>query len=99
MSFFNLGEHALGIFGTALVVISYFPQITHLFKMHCGEGVSLWAYALWASASFLLCAYAFFGEEWLFTALQGYHALACVAILALGAKYRHSRCPGHKNAD
>lgn len=96
MNLFDLGEHWLGIFGTALVVISYFPQIAHLFKMHCGEGVSLWAYGLWTAASSLLCAYAITSNEFVFTALQGYHALACVAILILGARYRNSRCPVHQ---
>ena len=93
MSLFDLGEHWLGIFGTGLVVISYFPQIVHLFKMHCGDGVSLSAYALWTGASTFLCVYAVIGEEPIFTALQGYHAAACGIILVLGAKYRHSRCP------
>ena len=99
MSLYDLGEHALGIFGTTLVVISYFPQIKHLFKMHCGEGVSLGAYFLWATSSALLCVYAAFSTEWVFTALQGYHALACVAILLLGVKYRNSRCPSHQGQD
>ena len=95
MNLSDLGEHWLGIFGTALVVISYFPQIRHLFKMHCGEGVSLWAYGLWTAASSLLCVYAIATGELVFIVLQGYHALACVAILALGAKYKNARCPVH----
>jgi len=99
MSLYDLGEHWLGFFGTALVVVSYFPQIKHLFKMHCGEGISLGAYLLWTSASSLLCLYAAVGAEWVFTALQGYHALACAVILALGAKYRNSRCPMHQEQD
>ena len=89
-------EHWLGFFGTALVVISYIPQITHLLKQHCGEGVSLWAYGLWASSSALLCGYALMGQEPIFTVLQGYHAAACLLILMLGAKYRTSRCPAHQ---
>ncbi|MCH2186354.1 PQ-loop repeat-containing protein [Myxococcota bacterium] len=99
MNLYDLGENALGIFGTTLVVISYFPQIKHLFKMHCGEGVSLGAYFLWAASSALLCVYAGLAAEWVFTALQGYHAVACVAILLLGAKYRNSRCPAHQGQD
>ena len=99
MSFHDLGEHWLGFFGTGLVIISYFPQITHLFKMHCGEGISLSAYALWTAASSLLCVYAISGGELVFTALQGYHALACLVILFLGAKYRNSRCSCHQDSD
>jgi len=96
MSLEQFGTHWLGIFGTVLVMISYVPQVTHLFKMRCGEGVSLSAYALWASASTLLCVYAVIGAEPVFTALQGYHAAACGIILVLGTKYRHSRCPLHQ---
>lgn len=96
MSLEQFGAHWLGIFGTVLVMISYVPQVTHLFKMHCGDGVSLSAYALWTGASTFLCVYAVIGEEPVFTALQGYHAAACGIILVLGAKYRHSRCPLHQ---
>ena len=99
MSPYDIEEHWLGIFGTALVIISYVPQIKHLFKMHCGEGVSLVANALWAAASSLLCVYAAVGSEWVFTVLQGYHALACAVILTLGAKYRNSRCLLHQDRD
>ena len=99
MSLENFGEHWLGLFGTGLVIISYFPQIMHLFKMHCGEGVSISAYALWTTSSALLCVYAISSGELVFTALQGYHALACLAILLLGTRYRNSRCPAHRDSD
>lgn len=99
MSLHSAEGHWLGIFGTTLVMIAYIPQILHLAKMHCGDGISLSAHALWAAASALLCAYAILGNEPVFGALQGYNAVACGLILALGAKYRNSRCPLHRELD
>jgi len=96
MNLHDLGVHWLGIIGTVLVIIAYIPQITHLMKMHCGEGVSLGAYVLWCAASTLLCLYAVIAAEPIFIALQGYHAIACGLILFFGAKYRTSRCPLHQ---
>ena len=92
----DIGIHWLGIVGTALVVIAYVPQITHLMMMRCGDGVSLGAYALWCAASSFLCVYAVIAEEPIFIALQGYHAAACGVILFFGARYRASRCPLHR---
>ena len=96
MSLLHLNAHWFGICGTALVIIAYIPQITHLMKMHCGEGVSISAYILWAAASSFLCAYAIIANEPVFIALQGYHAAACGLILFFGVKYRTSRCPIHR---
>ena len=95
MNFHHLNGHWLGIVGTGLVIIAYIPQITHLMKMHCSDGVSLWAYTLWAAASSFLCVYAVFAKEPVFIVLQGYHAVACGLILLFGIKYRTSRCPMH----
>ena len=96
MNLHELNEHWLGIFGTTVVIISYIPQITHLLRNRCGEGVSLSAYGLWMAASALLCVYAIIGREPVFTVIQGYHAAACGTILLLSTKYRHSRCPLHR---
>ena len=97
MSLHDIGPHWLGIIGTTLTIIAYIPQITHLLMMRCGEGVSLSAYALWCSASSLLCAYAIIAGEPIFIVLQGYHAGACGLILLFGARYRNSRCPLHQH--
>lgn len=99
MTVHHLIEHWLGIFGTGLVIIAYIPQITHLMKMHCGEGVSIPAYAMWTVASSFLCVYAVIGEEPVFIALQGYHAAASGLILCFGVKYRLSRCPIHRTGN
>ena len=98
MSLGDINAHWLGIIGTILTIIAYIPQITHLLKMHCGEGVSIGAYLLWCSASSLLCVYAIIAEEPIFIALQGYHAVACGVILFFGIRYRNSRCPLHQAA-
>ena len=46
----HINAHWLGIFGTILVILAYIPQIRHLMKMHCGEGVSL-TYENWLASS------------------------------------------------
>jgi hypothetical protein len=92
------GAHWLGALGTGLVVIAYVAQMTHPIKMRCGDGVSLGAYLLWCSASWLLCVYAIIAEEPNLIALQGYHAVACGVILFFGIRYRTSRCPLHQAA-
>ena len=99
MNLHHFNEHWLGIFGTVVVIISYIPQITHLLKEHCGEGVSLSAYGLWMAASLLLCGYAIVGSEQLFSVLQGYHAAACGIILLLATKFRRAKCPLHRKED
>ncbi len=96
MNLHDVGVHWLGIVGTALVVVAYVPQMTHLMKMRCGDGVSLEAYLLWCAASSLLCVYAVIAAEPIFIALQGYHAVACGVILFFGFRYRTSRCPLHR---
>jgi len=96
MSLHDISVHWLGIIGTALAMIAYVPQITHLLLMRCGDGISLGAYALWCAASSLLCVYAVIAAEPVFIALQGLHAVACALILYYGAKYRTSRCPLHQ---
>jgi uncharacterized protein with PQ loop repeat len=96
MSADQISTHWLGIIGTGLAIIAYVPQITHLIMMRCGEGISLAAYALWLSASSLLCVYAVIAEEPVFIALQGSHAVACAIILFFGVRYRTSRCPLHQ---
>jgi uncharacterized protein with PQ loop repeat len=98
MNVHDVGAHWLGVVGTALVVVAYVPQMTHLMKMRCGDGVSLAAYLLWCSASSLLCVYAVIAEEPIFIALQGYHAAACGVILFFGVRYRTSRCPLHQTS-
>lgn len=96
MNLDHLNAHWLGYLGTALVIIAYIPQILHLMKMRCGEGISIAAYALWTASSAFLCVYAIFAKEYIFIALQGYHAVACGLILCFGVKYRTSRCPIHR---
>lgn len=98
MSFHDLSIHWLGIIGTAVAMIAYVPQISHLMVMRCSDGVSPGAYALWCSASSLLCVYAVIAEEPVFIVLQGFHAVACALILTFAIKYSTSRCPLHQTA-
>ena len=63
MNLGHLNAHWLGYLGTALVIIAYVPQIRHLMKMHCGDGISIAAYALWTVSSAFLCVYAIYRKR------------------------------------
>lgn len=43
---------------TALVIVSYLPQIMHLVREGCSAGISFRAYAMWMVAAVLRLAYA-----------------------------------------
>ncbi|MGQ0592120.1 MAG: PQ-loop repeat-containing protein [Gammaproteobacteria bacterium] len=46
--------HWFGYVGTALVIVAYLPQITHLIREKCSAGISFGAYAIWVVAAVLL---------------------------------------------
>lgn len=88
--------HILGSIAAVIAMAGYLPQILHLVMGHCGAGISVTAYALWASASALLCVYAIVSQEPVFIALQGYHAVACSIVVVFGYMNRNRRCAIHQ---
>lgn len=44
--------HWFGYVGTALVIVAYLPQITHLIREKCSAGISFGAYAIWVGLQF-----------------------------------------------
>ena len=85
----------LGFAGTALVVVAYLPQISHLIRARCTAGVSPWAYSVWSVSAVLLFTYAITAGDPVFIALQGYQLLATAVIFALSRKNHGRLCDVH----
>lgn len=92
----------LGFIGTAIVIIAYLPQVTHLIKEHCSAGISLKAYLLWLVASALLFIRAIMIGDMVFITLQVFNLLLIGIIISYTYKYRTRACQSHvlsKNGD
>lgn len=87
--------HWFGYAGTALVIVAYLPQITHLFLERCSAGMSFRAYAIWVVAAVLLLTYAVITRDSVFTALQSYQVLATGLICFYCKRFEHSLCQLH----
>ena len=85
----------LGFVGTALVVVAYLPQISHLMRARCTAGVSVWAYSVWTVSAILLFTSAITIGDPVFIALQSYQLLATFAILILSRKNGGRLCGVH----
>lgn len=85
----------LGFVGTAIVIIAYLPQITHLIKEHCSAGTSLRAYLLWFIASLLLFSRAFMIRDAVFITLQISNLILIGIIMSYTYKYRTGVCQSH----
>lgn len=85
----------LGFAGTALVVVAYLPQISHLIKSTCTAGVSPFAYSVWSVSAILLLIYAITVGDPVFIALQAYQLLVTASILILSWKSHGRLCDVH----
>ena len=87
--------HWFGYVGTALVIVAYLPQITHLIRETCSAGMSLGAYAIWVVAAVLLLTYAVLTRDPVFIALQSYQVLATGLICFYCKRFEHNLCELH----
>ena len=88
-----------GIAGIAISVAAYVPQIVHLGREHCSEGVSSRAWAMWLAGGLLIGALAVHHGDPVFIALQVCTLTSAVVILLLARKYRGMACEGHARQD
>jgi uncharacterized protein with PQ loop repeat len=82
----------LGLAGTALCVLGYLPQISHLIRERCSEGLSCGTYCTWGSAAVLLLLYAIGRGDPIFLALQRYSLAATGLIYYFARKYSVQPC-------
>ncbi|MGH8525413.1 MAG: PQ-loop repeat-containing protein [Gammaproteobacteria bacterium] len=87
--------HWFGYVGTALVIVAYLPQITHLIREKCSAGISFGAYAIWVVAAVLLLTYAILTRDSVFMALQSYQVLATGLICFYSKRFAHNLCEIH----
>jgi lipid-A-disaccharide synthase-like uncharacterized protein len=85
----------LGIVGIAISAAAYVPQIVHLEREHCSEGVSSRAWGMWLAGGLLIGALAIHQRDPLFIALQVCTLTSAIVILLLARKYRGMACEGH----
>ena len=87
--------HWFGYVGTALVILAYLPQITHLIRDACSAGLSFGAYVIWVVAAVLLLTYAILSRDPVFIALQSYQVLATGLICFYCKRFEHNLCELH----
>lgn len=85
----------LGIAGLAISVAAYVPQIVHLEREHCSEGVSSRAWGMWLAGGLLIGALAIHHRDPVFIALQVCTLTSAASILFLARKYRGLACEPH----
>jgi lipid-A-disaccharide synthase-like uncharacterized protein len=85
----------LGIGGIAISVAAYVPQIVHMEREHCSEGVSSRAWAMWLAGSLFIGALAVHHRDPVFIALQACTLTSATVILVLARRYRGMACEGH----
>ena len=90
-----MAYQVLGFIGSGLVILAYVPQIRHLIKEHCSQGISRYAYILWLIAATLLLFHAVMIGDAVFIVLQIISALATGLVLFYAEKYKYGLCPTH----
>jgi uncharacterized protein with PQ loop repeat len=85
----------LGIAGIAIAMLAYLPQVVHLAKEHCSEGISRRAWAMWLASSLLIGALALHRRDPVFILLQVSNLTSTAIILFLSLRYRGMVCEGH----
>lgn len=84
----------IGLIGTTLVVIAYYPQIRHLWVEKCAWGISVWTWLLWLIASALLLIYCILRGEILLSVVQLINMASIVTTIVLVWR-SNNICPHH----
>jgi uncharacterized protein with PQ loop repeat len=85
----------LGIVGIAISVVAYVPQVVHLAREHCSEGISRRAWAMWLASGLLVGALAVHRRDPVFILLQIANLTSTAVILFLSWRYRGMLCALH----
>lgn len=85
----------VGLLGAILSGYAYVPQITHLAREKCSDGISRPAYVLWLAASLLVTANALYIQSPVFIFLGVVQIFATATISYLSRKYRGQVCEFH----
>ena len=85
----------LGCAGIAISMLAYLPQVVHLAKEHCSDGVSSRAWMMWVVSSLLIGALALHRHDVVFILLQVSSLSSATVILVLAYRYRGRICDTH----
>jgi uncharacterized protein with PQ loop repeat len=91
-----MSSQIFGLIGTALVVIAYIPQITHLLKEHCSAGISRYAYTLWFLSALFLLIHSYLINDKVFVILQIWNIVASGVILLYSIRFKNGVCETHR---
>jgi uncharacterized protein with PQ loop repeat len=86
----------LGFVATGLVIVGYIPQIVHLIKERCTAGISISAFSLWCTASFLFLIHAATIGDAVFVGAQAVNLVAGGLIVGFCKRYEGQVCPSHR---
>lgn len=85
----------LGWAGTALVILAYVPQISHLYFEKCAWGISVSTWVIWLVASVLLLSYCILRHEALLSVVQAANLAAIMTTIVLVGR-SNNICPYHQ---
>ena len=88
----------LGVAGIAISVVAYVPQVIHLAREHCSEGISRRAWGMWLASGLLIGALAVSRRDPVFILLQITNLTSTAVILFLSWRYRGMVCEAHAHA-
>jgi uncharacterized protein with PQ loop repeat len=89
------GPIILGMVGALIAGYAYIPQITHLVKQRCSEGISRKAFALWFISSTLMTINAIWTQSIAFILLGVIQIAASGTIFIFTNRYRGQVCLYH----
>lgn len=88
----------LGSAGAGIVLLAYLPQILHLVRERCADGISLRAWGLWLLADLMIYSHAVAIGDTIFLVLGTGNIAATVTIIGLTRRHRGRTCEGHRRA-
>jgi hypothetical protein len=88
----------LGSAGAGIVLLAYLPQILHLVREHCADGISLRAWGLWLMADLMIYSHAVTIGDTIFMVLGTGNIAATITIIGLTRRHRGHTCEGHRRA-
>lgn len=82
----------LGFIGTGIAVVAYAPQIYHLIKRACAQGVSIQTYGLWFVSSILLLIHAVAIRSSVFVFIQIVNVISTAVIFSYSYSLGKKEC-------
>jgi uncharacterized protein with PQ loop repeat len=86
----------MGMIGITLSAAAYLPQLTHLVRRHCADGISTRAWTMWLTSSLLIGSLALYRHDYVFIVLAASTAASSATILVLAHRYKDQACDPHE---